>query len=164
MVFGESGGVELAAFFVRFGEENHVAGEGDFVLREEHDGLGEDGESAFEVDGATADDVTVFNDAGKGIDGPLFPLDSDDIGMGREQDRLPAAIAFQAGDEVRFVGIGGGDDIDLKAEGFEFGLEERRHLGFVAWGITRVDADELGEQFRGVIDLRERGDAGKAEE
>ncbi len=153
MILGKPSSVVSPALFIGFGEQNDIACERNLVLREHHDGLGEHSQTTFEVDGASAHDVSVFDDTGKGIDGPLFAFDAHDIGMAGKQDRLLASISFQARDEVGFLRIRCLDDIDLQAEWGELGLQKRRDLRLVAGRIAGIDADDLSQQLSGVIQL-----------
>ena len=104
MIFDEpvDAAVGAAAFF--------VGGEGDddvaigleaflFVLNQVGD---PDGGLGFVVAGAAAVEVAVFFGEHEGIDGPVFALGFDDVGVGEEEERLLLAGAVVADDEVAF--------------------------------------------------------------
>ena len=157
-------GVVFPALFIGFREKDDVARQRHFVFRKQHDGLGEDRESAFEIDGAAAVDVTVLGDSSEWIYGPLVALHSHYVGMRGQQDGLLAAISAQSGDEMGLAGFGRGNDVDFKAQPLEPGGQEFRDRAFLARRVAGVDANQLGEQIGGVVRLTKRAGGGHRHE
>src|SRR5580698_8708404 len=96
MLARQPGGVIGLRFFVSLDHEDHVALERNFIARQAHDGFSEYRDAALEIDGAAAVYIAVFDDAGEGINGPLFALDTDHVGMRSDQHRARAAVAFES--------------------------------------------------------------------
>ena len=104
-----------AAFFIGLRDENDVARQWALLAGDIEYGLGEDGEAAFEIDGAAAVHVAVLDYAGEGIERPLFALYSHHVLMGGDEERLLASVAAQTSNEMGLAGLRSGDDVDLKA-------------------------------------------------
>ena len=68
---------------------------GTLFARQAHDGFGEDGDAALEIDGAASPHVAVFDQPAKGRRS-IVALDADHVGMGGDQDGLRAAVAFES--------------------------------------------------------------------
>ena len=86
-VFRQEARAVGAAFFIGLGEEDDVARQRTLLACDIEYGLGEDGEAAFEIDGAAAVHVAVLNHAGEGIERPLFALHSHHVLMGCDEYR-----------------------------------------------------------------------------
>ena len=116
MRFGEPTRVVGTAFFIRFGQKNHVAVQRDAILHQLHDRLGEDGYAALVIHRASAINIAILHHTRERIDGPLLAFHTHDVRVRREQYGLLGSVAFDSGDEMYFVCFRRGNDFNFDAE------------------------------------------------
>ncbi|MGC4085299.1 MAG: hypothetical protein QM736_25050 [Vicinamibacterales bacterium] len=157
---GEPRRVVLRGFLVGFDEEDDVASQRHLPLRQLHDGTGEDGHSAFEVDGSASVDVAVLDHPGERVDRPLLALDADHVGVRGEQHRPLASVAFQTRNQVRLPRLGSRHDRDLEPERPQPRRQQLVERPFIAGRIAGIETDDVLQQRSGRIDgLRGRAGA-----
>ena len=156
MRLGQPGRVVLRGFLVGFDEENDVASEWYLALSELHHRAGKHRHATFKVDRSTPENMTVLDDAGKRIDGPLLAFHTNDIGVRGQQDRTFATVAFEARNEVCLPRLRCRHDRDVEPERSELRRKKLVELALVTRRIAGIDANDVLKECCGRVKTRLR--------
>ena len=102
---------------------------------------------------ATSPDVTVFDGAAEGIDGPLGAIDADDVQVSNEKKGL-RRIGNRSGAETSNDGATAGSEIENLGRDAFLGENAGDVFGdgfFVAGGICGIDPNEVREPGFGFL-------------